>query len=139
MFYIWLGIIILLTIIEILTINLATIWFVISGIIALLLSFVTDNFLIQFGVFVIVGIALLVTTRPLFEKFLKPNNEPTNIDRILGMKGEVTEEIKKNKIGEVKVDGKHWSAYSSKKLKVGTIVDIVKIDGVKLEVSESEE
>lgn len=139
MFYVWLGIIILLTIIELLTINLTTIWFVISGILALLLSFVTDNFLIQFGVFVVLGVILLITTRPFFEKFLQVDSEKTNVDRIIGMRGEVTEEIKRNKNGEVKVDGKKWTAYASKKIKVGATVEILKIDGVKLEVKECEE
>lgn len=139
MFYVWLGIVILLTIIELLTINLTTIWFVISGIVALLLSFVTNNFLIQFGVFVVLGVILLITTRPFFEKFLQVRHEKTNVDRIIGMRGEVTEEIKKNKMGEVKVDGKKWTAYATRKIKVGTTVEILKIDGVKLEVKECEE
>ena len=139
MFYVWLGIVILLTIIELLTINLTTIWFVISGIVALLLSFVTNNFLIQFGVFVVLGVILLITTRPFFEKFLQVRHEKTNVDRMIGMRGEVTEEIKKNKMGEVKVDGKKWTAYATHKIKVGTTVEILKIDGVKLEVKECEE
>lgn len=139
MFYVWLGIIILLTIVELLTINLTTVWFVISGIVALMLSFVTDNFLIEFGVFVVLGIILLVTTRPFFEKFLQVRSERTNIDRVVGMHGIVTQEIKRNQQGEVKVDGKRWTAYSSRKIKVGTMVEIIKIDGVKLEVQEIKE
>lgn len=139
MFYVWLGIIILLTIVELLTVNLTTIWFVISGIAALLLTFVTDNFLIEFATFVVLGVILLITTRPFFEKFLQVHGEKTNIDRIIGMVGEVTEEIKRNKTGEVKVDGKCWTAYASHKIKVGTMVNIIKIDGVKLEVEESKE
>lgn len=139
MFYVWLGIIILLTIVELLTINLTTIWFVISGIVALMLSFVTDNFLIEFGVFVVLGIILLVTTRPFFEKFLQVRSERTNIDRVIGMHGIVTEVIKRNQQGEVKVDGKRWTAYASRKIKVGAMVEIIKIDGVKLEVQEIKE
>ena len=48
----------------------------------------------------------------------------------------VTVEIKKDKIGEVKVDGKLWTAYADKKIKVGSMVKIIKIDGVKLKVEE---
>ena len=58
MFWIWLGIIIALTFIELITINLTTVWFVVSGLVAIGLSFVTDIFLIQFGVFVCLGIVL---------------------------------------------------------------------------------
>lgn len=43
---VWLAIIIILTAIELLSINLTTIWFVASGIVALGISFLTDNYLI---------------------------------------------------------------------------------------------
>ena len=60
MFYVWLTIVVLLTIVEAMTVNLTTIWFVVSGLVAIGLSFVTDIFLIQFGVFVCLGIVLLI-------------------------------------------------------------------------------
>jgi len=139
MFYIWLAIVILLTIVEFLTVNLTTIWFVVSAIVALLLSFIIDNFLLQFAVFVILGIALLITTRPTLMKLLIKNKEKTNIDRVIGMRGIVTEEIKKGVNGEVKVDGKRWTAYADKKIKVNTPVKILEINGVKLKVEEDNE
>jgi len=136
MWYIWLGIIILLALIEVMTINLTTVWFVISGLVALLISFVIDNFFIQFGVFVVLGVALLVKTRSVMEKWLKQNRSKTNLDRIVGMEGIVTEEITKHQIGEVKVDGKKWSAKADKKIKEGSTVNILKIEGVKVIVEE---
>ncbi len=139
MSYIWLGVVILLTLVECMTVGLTTIWFVISGIVALLVSLTVDNFLLQFGIFVILGIFLLITTRPLLLKFLKPKNEKTNFDRIVGMEGVVTEKITKNTIGEVKVDGKKWSAISDKKIEKDSIVKIISIDGAKLKVEKVEE
>lgn len=139
MFYVWLLIIILLTIVEIITVNFVTIWFVASGLISLILSFFTDNFLLQVGVFTILGIILLLTTRPVVNKVIKKNNIPTNTDRIIGMKGIVTENISSTKYGEVKVDGKRWTAMSKEELSIGSIVKILKIDGVKLEVEKWEE
>ena len=53
MFYMWLIIVIILGFIEAITVDLVTIWFIISGIIAMILSFVTDNVFIQFSSFVI--------------------------------------------------------------------------------------
>jgi membrane protein implicated in regulation of membrane protease activity len=50
------------------------------------------------------------------------------------MQGIVTEEIRKNEVGEVKVDGKKWSAIADNKIEVGSIVKILKINGVKLKV-----
>ena len=65
---------------------------------------------------------------------IKKNNISTNIDRIIGMTGVVTEDITKDTIGEVKVDGKRWSAYSSDNINKGEIVKVVKINSVKLYV-----
>ena len=55
------------------------------------------------------------------------------------MEGIVTEEITKTKIGEVKVDGKRWSAISNELIKAGEEVIIERIDGVKLIVRKGEE
>lgn len=136
MFYFWLLIIIMLTVIEISTINLTTIWFVISGLVVLFLTFITNDFLIQFGVFVLGGIFLLLTTRRFLIKLLNVSDEKTNLDRVVGITGIVTSNISTNQVGEVKVDGKHWTAYADSELKVGTTVKVLKIDGVKLQVEE---
>lgn len=138
MFYFWLGIIIFLGIIEALTINLVSIWFIVSGLVALLLSFIIDSFIIQFATFVIIGIILMILTKKSLEEKLV-RKEKTNLDRIIGMKGVVTEDVDEMNIGEVKVDGKRWSAVSSNKLQVGEKVKILKIKGVKVEVERWEE
>ena len=110
-FYIWLLLAVILGIIEISTTNLVSIWFVISSLLAMISSLFTDNILIQIAIFVLVGVLLMPISRKLYSK-IKMNNSKTNIDRIIGMKGIVTEDIIKDDIGEVKVDGKKWSAYA---------------------------
>ncbi len=133
MFYFWLGIVIFLGLLEVATVGLVSIWFVISGIVALGLSFFTDSFVVQFGVFVLLGILLMLTTRKALSKYF-PKTEKTNLDRVVGMQAIVTEDIKKNVVGEVKVDGKRWSAIADQEIKIGSIVRILQIDGVKLKV-----
>ena len=130
----WLMVVIILGIIELMTVNLVAIWFIASGLIALIISLFVDNIVIEFTVFVILGIIFMILTKP-FMKKIKPNSK-TNLDRIIGMTGVVTEEISKNKNGEVKVDGKLWTAYSNKKIKVGSAIEVLSIDSVKLEVKE---
>ena len=122
---VWLIIIILLALIEIITINLTTIWFVISGIIALIVSLFIDNYIIQFGIFVILGVILLITTKPFLTKFIKAHKVKTNIDS-------------KNEDGEVKVDGKKWTAYADKAIKKGDLVKVLEIKGVKIKVERTE-
>ncbi len=132
--FIWIIIIVLLTLVEIMTVNLTTIWYVVSAIIALIVAFFSENFMLQFGVFAVVGTILLITTRPFLKKIMVKKKEPTNSDRVIGMEAVVTELIDKNKIGEVKVDGKRWSAYANQKIDVNCVVKILSIDGVKLKV-----
>ena len=134
--YFWLFVVILLGIIEVVTADLITIWFIVSAIFALITSILIDSFVVQFAVFVILGVLFLLITKPLIKKTHLKGNVKTNFDRIIGMEAIVTEEISKNKIGEVKVDGKRWSAYSDKKIKVGSTVRVLSIEGVKLKVIE---
>lgn len=136
MFWLWLGIVISLALIEIITVNLTTIWFVASGIIAMFVSLLTDNYYIQFALFVIIGTILLIFTKPYFLKKIKIHKESTNLDRVIGMIGIVTEDITKFNPGEVKVDGKRWTAISDKEIKKNTSVRVKKIDGVKIIVEE---
>lgn len=133
---IWIIVILILTVLEISTVGLVSIWFIASALVSLILSFFIESFYIQFAVFVILGLILLITTRPLLTKFIKPKNSSTNLDRVIGMTGIVTEEISKNTVGEVKVDGKKWSAISNKKIAVGQEVIIKDIEGVKLIVEK---
>ena len=137
--WIWVGIIVLLCVIEAETISLVSIWFIVSAIVSLILALFKIDFSICFGVFVILGTLLMITTRKAAMKLLKVEKVNTNLDRIIGSKGIVTEDISKDKNGEVKVDGKRWSAYSDENLPEGTMVKIVKIDSVKLSVKKWEE
>lgn len=135
----WIIIAVILTIIEACTTNIVCIWFVASSLLAMIISLFTDNLIIQIGVFALLGVILLILTKPFINKYLKKQNVKTNLDRVVGMIGTVTHEITKNNIGEVKVDGKKWSAISKQKLNIGETVKVLKIEGVKLVVEKEEE
>ena len=62
--YVWLSIVLLLSIIEVITVGLTTVWFIISGLIALILSILFDNILLEMAVFVLGGTILLFTLAP---------------------------------------------------------------------------
>lgn len=138
MFYIWFTIALVLGIIEVSTCNLVSIWFVISALAAMLTTFITDSLYIQIAVFVILGIVLIPISKKIYKR-IKSNNEKTNFDRIIGMKGIVTEDITKDNIGEVKVDGKRWSAYSDTNISVGDPVKVLSINSVKIKVEKWKE
>ena len=136
MTFIWLAIILLLVVIEISTVQLTTVWFVVSGIISMIISIFINSIEIEFAIFVIGGIVLLFTTRPYLMKKLKVKESRTNLDRVIGMHGVVTQDIEKLSPGEVKVDGKRWTAIANEEIKKGKVVEILKIEGVKLKVKE---
>ncbi len=135
---IWLIIIIFLIILELMTVNLVSIWFIASGIVSLIVSLFFDNFFLEFAIFVILGLILLIKTKTILEKYLNSKKEATNLDRVIGMNAIVTSDIKKNSVGEVKVDGKKWSAISNNDYKIGDEVEVLKITGVKLVVGKKE-
>lgn len=138
MFYTWLIIVVILGIFEVLTTDLVSIWFVISGIISMFTAKFTDNLFIQIGIFVTVGIALMPLSKKIYKRINKEKTR-TNIDRIIGMKGIVTEGITKDNIGEVKVDGKRWSAYSDTNISKGEFVKVLSINSVKIKVEKWKE
>ena len=127
MFYIWLSIVVLLAIIEILTVNLVSIWFVISGILSMITSLFITNVTIQITIFV-----MLLTKKTV--KKIVPKKEKTNLDRVVGMEGIVTKKITKNTSGEVKVDGKYWTATADKTILPDTIVKVLALNSTKLKV-----
>ena len=138
MFYAWLAITIVLSIIEMITVNLVSIWYIFSAITAMIISLFTDNIVIQLSVFVVVGTILLILTKDAIKKIL-PVKTKTNIDRIIDMEGIVTEKITKKIPGEVKVDGKYWTAVADEIIPVDTTVKILEINSTKLKVKRMEE
>ena len=138
MFYIWLAIAVVLAIIEMSTVNLVSIWFIISSMLAMIISLFTDNIFIQMAIFVLGGTLLLILTKDAIKKIL-PVKTKTNIDRIIGMKGVVTEKITKKTPGEVKVDGKRWTAVADETINTDETVEILEINSTKLKVKRTEE
>lgn len=135
----WLVLVIVLSFVEIATVSLVSIWFVASGIVAMILSFFIEDTAIITTIFILLGIFLLIISRPIVNKLRSKDNEKTNLDRIIGETAIVTEDIKKNVVGEVKVDGKRWSAVSKENCLKGDTVKVLKIDGVKLIVEKESE
>ena len=138
MSFTWMLIFLGLLFIELITVALVSIWFAVGALAAFIFSLFVDSIYIQLAVFVVVSSISLILTRRIVDK-INSNKIPTNLDRVIGKIGIVTEEITKLEPGEVKVDGKKWSAVSTKKINIGSKVEILSIDGVKLKVKEVKE
>lgn len=142
MYIVWAAAIVLFGIAEGLTAQLVSIWFVIGAIGGLISAFCGANMPVQIIVFVAVSVIALIFTRPIVKKKLTPKIENTNADRCLGHEAIVIEDIDNiSATGQVKADGKIWTARSSNGNSIGRgkIVVVEKIEGVKLIVSEAEQ
>ena len=135
----WFIAFIILIIVELVTVNLVTIWFAIGSVFSMIVSFYTDSLVIQLIVFIIVSLFSLLITKPLIKKLKAKEVVPTNSDRVIGHVAIVTKEISKDKYGEVKVLGNTWTASCDESIEVGKKVRIKAIDGVKLIVKLEEE
>lgn len=135
----WLIFFIILVIVELITVNLVTIWFAFGALVTSLVSLYTTDTVILLAVFTLVSLLLLLITKPVVKKLKVKKVEATNLDQVIGKTGVVTEPIAKDKIGEVKVLGKRWSAYSDREISKDKKVKILSISGVKLKVEEKEE
>lgn len=141
--YVWFGFALLLAIIEGVTYQLVSIWFVIGAVVSAIVSiFVPDNILLQVVVFAIVSVVTLIITRPVVKKLTKTKKLPTNSDRYVGMNGIVTDEINNTSgVGLVNIKGSVWSASSEDNSVIpkDCIVVVKDIKGVKLIVSPEKE
>lgn len=136
MWIIWLGVMVIMLIIEGATANLVTIWFAISALLTIILSLLGVSLQVQIIVFVALSLILVLLTRPLVRKLLK-NRQPTNADRHIGQRGIVIQTIDPvTGKGQVKVDGVIWSAKSNdgSVIEEGYDVEVLDITGVKLVV-----
>lgn len=132
---VWAAAIIIFGTLEALTAQLVSIWFVIGAIAALIAQLLSAPLYLQIVVFIIVSVIALAITRPLVKKYIHPKMQRTNADRVLEQHGLVVEKIDNtNATGQVKVDGKIWTARSLDDTVIpeDAKVQVEKIDGVKL-------
>lgn len=134
----WLIIAGLCFVIEIYTVGFFIFWFGIGALLALLISFITNNLFIQVVVFLVSSSLLVVLTKPLMKKFLKNEKSiPTNYFSLIGKTGIVIEKIDtSNSTGQVKVKGELWSATSDSDIEKDSKVKVLSVDGVKLKVEQ---
>ena len=139
--YIWIGVAVVMTIAEVTTVQLVSVWFVVGAICAAVTTFFTDSLPIQLIVFAGVSLLALAVTRPLVKRFKKKNIiVSTNADRVIGETGVLLSDLAdKEFVGQVKVGGAVWSAKcDNPPLKKGDRVRILAIDGVKLIVEKTD-
>lgn len=138
---IWLGITIVAIIIEVITIDLVSVWFAAGSIIALIACLLGVGQSIQIALFIIVTVITAVIVRPIAKKYMRGNIERTNYDRVIGKHGLITKTITADNKGEVKVMSTLWLASSIDNTTIyeGDYCEILAVEGAHLVVKKLEE
>ena len=134
----WAVAVIAFVILELATVGLASIWFALGALCALIAALLGAPVWLQIVWFVIVSVATLLLTRPLARKYINSKTMATNADRVIGGKAVVKERIDELAgTGAVLADGKMWTARTAdgSVAEPGDIVTVLEIRGVRLIVA----
>ena len=139
--YVWLGVVVASLILEFVTMELVSVWVSIGGFIGMILALCGVNYIVQLVVAIAISIGCILGLRKVTLKFLNKNQDKTNIDMAVGTHVKLLEDVTEEKMGSAKYNGVVWSVKSedeTKKLKAGTFVEIVKVEGNKLIVKKAQ-
>lgn len=143
MIWIWLAVVAISLIVEFLTWDLTSIWFAVSGLVALILSaFEGINWIWQLGVFIVLSALLLIFVRQICRKMLFKTDEKTNVEAFAGKRTKLITAIGTNEnFGTLKFNGIIWNALSedNKEIPADSEVEVVKVDGNKMIVKQVSE
>ena len=133
--YWWLLIFAVFVFLEAVTSDLVSIWFAAGALAAFLVSSIVGR-TVSLLVFLVVSLLTLVFFRKLVAKKTQSKIEKTNLDRLEGTEAYVEESIDNlHAKGRVRANGTSWLARSEdpkKLIEKDTVVEIVRIEGVKL-------
>ena len=133
---IWIGVIIAAVVIETLTDQLISIWFVPGAVINVILSFFDVDIIWQILICLVIAAIGIVFAKTVLTKISPKRIVKTNIDAIVGERCVVTERIDNFAgCGQAKVNGQIWSARGVGEddvFEVGEALKVVAIEGVKL-------
>lgn len=132
---IWLILFVVLVVFEIATMGLTTIWFAAGSLVAFFASLFHVTWWLQFILFIVVSLIMLIFTRPFAVRYINKHTQKTNIDSIIGQTGRVIAQIDNAQAsGYVVVNGIEWAARSTDAgvIEIDTMVTVKAIEGVKL-------
>ena len=138
----WAAAIVVFVVVELATVGLASIWFALGSLCALIAALLGAPVWLQIVWFVIISVAALVSTRPLVRKYINGKTQATNADRVIGRTAVVKERIDDlAATGAVLADGKMWSARTvdDSAVEAGALVTVRAIQGVRLIVERAKE
>ena len=137
--YIWLAVTAAALIVEFITSEMVSVWFVGGGLIAMLLAGLGLDWYFHVPAFIVVSFALMLCFRRLVMQKLNKTTERTNAETVIGKEFELLTGIKFNEAGSIKVNGVVWTAIAENEhaeIPAGKTVIALKIEGNKYIVKE---
>ena len=137
--YIWLAVTAAALIVEFMTAELVSVWFVGGGLVAMLLAGLGLDWYVHVPAFIVVSFLLMLCFRRLVMKKLNKNEVKTNAETVIGKEYELLTAIGFNQAGSIKINGVVWTAVAeddNAEIPAGTKVVIEKIEGNKYIVKE---
>lgn len=130
--WIWVGIFVVLVIIEAATQGLTTVWGAVSALIMVFVSQTGMSIGWQILLFLAITLGLVLTTRPVFVKKLKIGRNKTNVDTMIGDEIIVTKAVSRFEKGEGRSrNGVIWSVTSTDgtDIEEGTVCTVQSVEG----------
>ena len=137
--YIWLAVTAAALIIEFITSEMVSVWFVGGGLVAILLAGLDLNWYFHVPAFIVVSLVLMLCFRKLVMKKLNKGDVKTNAETVIGKEFELLTPIGFNSAGSIKVNGIIWTAVAEKddaEIAAGVKVVVLRIEGNKYIVKE---
>ena len=139
----WLILLACFLVVEAITVGLTTIWFAGGALVAAIASGLGAGILIQWVLFLIVSLALLIFTRPMAVRYMNKGVPKTNVNSLIGERAVVIQKINNlEQTGQVRINDIEWMARTSSDevtIPEHAIVKIEGVQGVKLIVKEETE
>ena len=136
----WLILLACFLVVEAITVGLTTIWFAGGALVAAIASGLGAGILIQWVLFLIVSLALLIFTRPMAVRYMNKGVPKTNVNSLIGERAVVIQKINNlEQTGQVRINDIEWMARTSSDevtITEHAIVTIDVVQGVKLIVKD---
>ncbi len=141
MYIVWPALFVALIIIEIETLQLVSVWFAAGALASTIVVLCNGPLWLQFTVFIVVSVALLIASRPIVKKAIKMTVQPTNADLDIGKNATIIETVNNAAgTGRATISGVDWMAVAEDNsiIEKGEIVTVKAIEGAKLIVVKTE-
>lgn len=139
MMWIWAAVFVLTLVLEIISVELISLWFSIGALAAFILALCGVSTKIQIIVFLVVSVVLTLSLRWVFMKLLKNAKSKTNLDEVVGKNYLLVKSVSSDETGEIKVNDVIWRVVSKngESIEKGERVKVVEVSGNKFVVEKA--